>query len=145
MVWRVRGDAGGQVASTASSPKIAEREHEIAIKTALGAQRIRLAREMVSGTLGFVLIGEAAGALGVLGVTKFATELFYGVSARDPIVVGSVAAFLFAVAISASVWPAWRAASLDPRYVRGQTERAEGFQIKQVPLFYLVQALGQLD
>ncbi len=97
---------------------IADREHEITIKTALGAQRLRLAREMVSGTLGFVLIGEAAGALGVLGVTRFAAELFYGVSARDPIVVGSVAAFLFAVAISASIWPAWRAASLDPKYVR---------------------------
>jgi putative ABC transport system permease protein len=97
---------------------IADRRHEITIKMALGAQRLRLAREMVSGTLGFVLIGEAAGALAVLGVTRFAAELFYGVSARDPIVVGSVAAFLLAVAISASVWPAWRAASLDPKYVR---------------------------
>ena len=97
---------------------IADRRHEITIKMALGAQRLRLAREMVSGTLGFVLIGEAAGALAVLGVTRFAADLFYGVSARDPIVVGSVAAFLLAVAISASVWPAWRAASLDPKYVR---------------------------
>ena len=32
---------------------MAARENEIAIKTALGAQRPRLAREMVSGTLGF--------------------------------------------------------------------------------------------
>ena len=97
---------------------IADREREITIKSALGAQRIRLAREMVSGTLAFVLIGEAAGALGVLVVTKSAAELFYGVSARDPIVVASVAAFLFAVALAASVWPAWRAASLDSNYVR---------------------------
>lgn len=90
---------------------IADREHEITIKTALGAQRLGLAREMVSDRRG------RRCARGI-GVARFAAELFYGVSARDPIVIGSVAAFLFAVAISAAVWPAWRAASLDPKWVR---------------------------
>ena len=46
---------------------IATREHEITIKICLGAQRLRRALEMVSSTLGCVLIGEALGALGYLG------------------------------------------------------------------------------
>ena len=96
---------------------ITAREHEIRIKTALGAQRSRLAREMVWATLGSVLIGEALGALGVLGITRLAADLFYGVSPRDPIVVGSVAAFLFAVSMFAGIWPAWRAASWGPASV----------------------------
>lgn len=90
---------------------IAAREHEITIKTALGAPRARLAREMVSGALGCALIGEALGVLGVFGVTRLAAELFYGVSPRDPLVVGLVPAFLFAVSLSAGVLPAWYAAN----------------------------------
>src|SRR6202035_1542177 len=96
---------------------IAAREHEITIKSALGAQRVRLAREMVSATLGSVLIGEALGALAVLGITRLAADLFYGVSSRDPVVVGSVATFLFAVSMFAGIWPAWRVASCGPASV----------------------------
>jgi putative ABC transport system permease protein len=92
------------------------RRHEIAIKTALGARRIRLAREMVSRTLVFVLVGESLGVLAVSGVSAIGKlgELFYGVSARDPFILGSVAAFLFVVSFAAALWPAWFAAGSDP-------------------------------
>ncbi|HTA43360.1 MAG TPA: ADOP family duplicated permease [Bryobacteraceae bacterium] len=92
---------------------ITDREHEIRIKTALGAPRVRLAREMVVGTLGVMLAGEVAGALGVWGATGFAAELFYKVSAQDPFVVVSAALILFVLSVPAGVWPAWRAASPD--------------------------------
>jgi putative ABC transport system permease protein len=94
---------------------MAAQEHEIAIKTALGAQRIRLAREMVSSTLVFVLVGEALGGLAAFALGKLAAELLYGVSARDPLVLGSVAAFLFLVSLGAALWPAWSAAGCDPK------------------------------
>lgn len=91
---------------------IADRQHEIAIKIALGAPRFRLTRETVSATLGCVLVGEAIGALAALDVSNLAAQLFYRVSARDPGVAALAAALLLAVAIPAGVWPAWRAASV---------------------------------
>jgi putative ABC transport system permease protein len=100
--------ASGVYSVTAES--MAARENEIAIKTALGAQRPRLAREMVSGTLGFVFAGEALGALAIFAFGNRASELFYGVSPRDPWILSSVAAFLFMVSLAAAVWPAWAAA-----------------------------------
>jgi len=94
---------------------MAAREREMAIKTALGAQRIRLVREMISGPLVFVLAGEAFGVLLVSAVGKLGAELLYGVSARNPLILGSVAAFLFIVSLGAALWPAWSAAGCDPK------------------------------
>jgi ABC-type antimicrobial peptide transport system permease subunit len=94
---------------------MAAREREIAIKSALGAQKIRLVREMVSGTLVFVLVGETFGALMVCAFGKPASELLYGVSARDPFVLGGVVAFLFVVSMLAALWPAWSAADGEPK------------------------------
>jgi predicted permease len=94
---------------------MAAREHEIAIKSALGAQRARLVREMVSAPLAFVLAGEALGALMVYVFGKLGSELLYGVSARDPWLLGWVVAFLFLVSMGAALWPAWAAAGSDPK------------------------------
>ncbi len=94
---------------------MAAREREIAIRTALGAQRIRLVREMVSGTLGCVVAGEMAGAVLVCALGGFTQDLLHGVSARDPRILGSVAAFLFIVSLSSAFWPAWFAAGVDPK------------------------------
>jgi len=94
---------------------MAAREREMAIKTALGAQRIRLVREMISGPLVLVLAGEAFGLLLVSALGKLGAELMYGVSARDPVILGSVAAFLFIVSLGAALWPAWSAAGCDPK------------------------------
>ncbi len=91
------------------------REHEIAIKSALGAQRARLVREMVSGTLLFVLLGETLGALAVGAAGKLGSQLLYGVSPRDPLILSSVAAFLFVISLGAALWPAWARAGSDPK------------------------------
>ncbi len=94
---------------------MAARRREIAIRTALGSQRHRLVRDMVSGTLGFVLIGEMLGASIVSALGKIYAGLLYGVSARDPWILGSVVAFLFIVSLGAAFWPAWSATSRDPQ------------------------------
>src|SRR6202023_380734 len=54
--------AGTEVYSVISE-SMAARKREIAIRTALGSQRGRLARDMVSGTVLVVLIGEILGTL----------------------------------------------------------------------------------
>ena len=94
---------------------MAARDREIAIRTALGSQRTRLVHDMVSSTLGLVLIGEMLGAAIVSALAKLYSGLLYGVSARDPLLLGSVVAFLFVVSLGASVWPAWSAAGRDPQ------------------------------
>jgi putative ABC transport system permease protein len=94
---------------------MAAREREIAIRSALGAQRIRLVREMVSGTLGCVVAGEVTGAILVCALEGFTLDLLHGVSARDPRILGSAAAFLFIVSLWSALWPAWIAAGVDPK------------------------------
>jgi ABC-type antimicrobial peptide transport system permease subunit len=94
---------------------MAARDREIAIRAALGSERTRLVRDMVSGTLGFVLIGEMLGASIVSALGKLYSGLLYGVSSRDPLLLASVVAFLFVVSLAASVWPAWSAAGRDPQ------------------------------
>jgi len=94
---------------------MAARKREIAIRTALGARRMRLVREIVSGTLAWVLIGEVLGALVVSALGRLAADLLHGVSARDPLALGSVAGFLFLVSLASAVWPAWWAAGGDPK------------------------------
>ena len=86
---------------------MAEREREIAIRSALGATRGRLVRDMVSRTLVFVLFGELLGAAMVGAGARAGVELLYGVSAQDPLVLGGVGAFLFVVSLAAAWWPAW--------------------------------------
>jgi hypothetical protein len=72
-------------------------------------------REMISGPLVFVLAGEVFGALMVYAFGKLGSQLLYGVSARDPLLLGSVTAFLFIVSMGAALWPAWTAACRDPK------------------------------
>ena len=92
---------------------MAAREREIAIKNALGAQRSRLVRDMISRTLVLVLIGELLGACIVCALGRLGSELLYGISERDPLVLGSVSAFLFLISLWSALWPAWSAASGD--------------------------------
>src|SRR6185369_16629609 len=55
------------------------RHREIAIKTALGAGKPRIVREMVLRALVFVIAGELVG-LGLAALIQWGPELLYGVS-----------------------------------------------------------------
>jgi hypothetical protein len=94
---------------------MASREREVAIRSALGAQRGRLVREMVSRTIGFVLLGELAGIGVVIGLGKVESGVLYGVSARDPRLCAAILAFLFVTSVAAAFWPAWSMAGKDLR------------------------------
>jgi predicted permease len=92
----------------------AARRREIAIRAALGAQKARLVRQMVASPLVFVVMGEAIGGGMVWAFGRMGSELLYGVSERNPLLLGGVAIFLFVVSASAALWPAWSAAGDDP-------------------------------
>src|ERR1700730_6040095 len=100
---------------------VAVRRREIAIKTALGARKPQLVREIVYRALIFVLAGEAVGLCCIAGLGRLGSELLYGVSPRDPVILGSVVTFLFVVSLGAAVGPAWVSAGRDPNAALQET------------------------
>ena len=88
---------------------VAARWTEVAIKSALGAQRGRVVRDLVVRTVRFAFLGVAVGTAAVSVFGTLSLDVFRGTSAHDPIVLASVAAFLFVVSLAAAVWPAWHA------------------------------------
>lgn len=93
---------------------VTARRREIAIKTVLGARKPRLVRDMVYRALVFVVAGEMAGVGCVVLFGNLASELLYGVSSRDPKILGAVAGFLFVASLLAALCPAWIAAGRNP-------------------------------
>lgn len=96
---------------------VAIRSREIAIKTALGARKPRLVREIVYRVLGFVLAGEAVGLSCIAGFGKLGSQLLYGVTPHDPRILGSVLVFVFVVSVVAAIYPAWAAAGRNPNAI----------------------------
>jgi ABC-type antimicrobial peptide transport system permease subunit len=96
------------------SYSVAQRTHEIGIRAALGASAGSLLRLIVSRGLVLALIGLVIGVGGALGLTRLMERLLFGVGARDPMTMSSVAVVLAAVAVSACYIPARRATRVDP-------------------------------
>ena len=88
---------------------MAARRTEIAIKSALGAQRHRIVRDMVVRTVRFAGFGLALGSSALAAFGTLGSDVLHGSSARDLSVLVSVAAFLFLVSLGAAFWPAWQA------------------------------------
>jgi predicted permease len=91
------------------------RRRELGIRIALGARPARLIREIVTHSLRLTLIGLAAGAGAALVLGRFLATLLYGVTRFDPLTLITVAAVLLASSLAASMVPALRASSADPR------------------------------
>src|SRR5579871_857666 len=93
---------------------VTQRTREIGIRMALGAKTFDVLRLMVNGSMLWVLIGIAVGAVGSAGLTRLLAGLLYDVRPLDPAVLGGVSLLLAAVALLASYVPARRAARIDP-------------------------------
>jgi predicted permease len=93
---------------------VAQRTQELGVRIALGAQVGDVLRLIVGAGLRFAVVGVAVGIGIALLAGRFAAPLLFGVSARDPLVLGGVGALLLAVAAVASGIPAWRATRVDP-------------------------------
>ena len=101
------------------SESVSSRRAEIAIKTALGAQRHRTVRNIISRTVRFAVIGQVAGLLLVAAFGPLGSDLFFEVSVRDPVVLATVGTFLFLVSVVAAFLPAWIAAGTEPQVSLG--------------------------
>ena len=96
---------------------VAQREQEMGIRVALGAQ----ARDVVGlvlrhGTV-LTIVGVVVGVAASLALTRLLTGLLYDVSATDPLSFAGVSALLILVAVVASWVPARRATRVDPMTV----------------------------
>jgi putative ABC transport system permease protein len=96
---------------------VAQRNREIGIRMALGADRGNVGRLIVGHGARLALLGLALGVLGSLGVGRLLSALLFGVTPGDPATLASVALTLGGVALLASWLPARRAARVDPMVV----------------------------
>jgi putative ABC transport system permease protein len=93
---------------------VSERRQEIGIRIALGARRFDILRLVVGQALALTLAGMLIGLAGSLLLTRFMTNLLYGVSPTDPRIMLLVAMALTLVALFACYIPARRATKVDP-------------------------------
>jgi predicted permease len=93
---------------------VSQRTREIGVRLALGADPSRISRLVVREGMVVAGAGVAVGVIGAVATTRLASSLLYGVSARDPITIVSVAATLLAVSALANYIPARKASRVDP-------------------------------
>jgi putative ABC transport system permease protein len=93
---------------------VARRIPEIGIRIALGGTGRDIAALVVGQGLRLSLIGLALGLMAAFALSRLLSGLLFGVTSRDPVVFAGAAGVLAAVALAASVVPAWRATRVDP-------------------------------
>ncbi|MGB9456718.1 MAG: ABC transporter permease [Bryobacteraceae bacterium] len=93
---------------------VTQRTYEIGLRVAIGATRQRIVSMILAQGLRVALYGIGAGLIAALALTRFLASLLYGVQASDPLTFLAVTALVLGVAITATAFPAWRAARIDP-------------------------------
>jgi putative ABC transport system permease protein len=93
---------------------VRRRVREIGIRVALGAEVKDILRLIVTEGMKPALIGLLLGVAGALALGKVLASFIYGIAAYDPLTFAAVATLLAAVALLASIIPAFRAARIEP-------------------------------
>ena len=93
---------------------VAQRTHEIGIRTALGAGPGDLMRLVYRHSVRLIGIGLAAGIGGALWLTRLLQSQLYGVTPNDPATFVAAAVLLTLIALAACGIPAWRAMRVSP-------------------------------
>jgi len=93
---------------------VAQRQREIGIRVALGARPGRVLIEVVSDGLRVTLAGVCVGLAATLGTVQLVKSLLFGITPHDPWTLIAASVSLIAVALLACVFPAARAARVDP-------------------------------
>jgi putative ABC transport system permease protein len=93
---------------------VVERQFEIGLRMALGADRTSVVGMVLRRTLLLTAIGLALGVSGALALTRVLTNLLFSVTPTDVPSFATAGVILVAVALVAALLPARRASSIDP-------------------------------
>jgi ABC-type antimicrobial peptide transport system permease subunit len=93
---------------------VAQRTHEMGVRVALGARARDVVGMIVLDAVVVAGAGLLLGGLTALAASHWVGPMLFEISPRDPLVYGTVAVVLLAVAAAASWIPAARAARVDP-------------------------------
>ena len=93
---------------------VAQRDKEIGVRLALGADRSLVARMVISEGIRMTLLGVLPGVLVAYFAARGMSALLFGVQPGDPLTIGAAALACFAIAATACVRPALRAARISP-------------------------------
>jgi predicted permease len=93
---------------------VTERTRELGIRLALGATGGQVLRNVVMPGLALAAVGVTIGSAAALAVVRLMQSFLWGVTPTDPLTFATVIATLLAVALIASLIPAWRVLRLDP-------------------------------
>jgi predicted permease len=100
---------------------VASRVEEMAIRIALGSQRGDILRLVLISGAKLAAVGAVIGLAGAAGAAGLVRSLLFEVSPFDPVVLILAAIAVLALALTASVIPARRAAAVDPiQALRGE-------------------------
>jgi putative ABC transport system permease protein len=93
---------------------VTQRQREIGVRMALGAQRFDVLSFVVRQGMRLVLTGALIGLLGSLALTRVLTSVLFEVEPTDPLTLVTVTLSLCVVALLACYVPARRATKVDP-------------------------------
>jgi predicted permease len=93
---------------------VAQRQREVGIRLALGAQPRAVKRMFVYRGMTLSAVGIALGAAAAAGLTRSMSSLLFGVTPVDAATFAAAAGVLVVAALAASYIPARRAAAVDP-------------------------------
>lgn len=96
------------------SYSVERKAHDIGVMMALGATRADVLKGVVGKALLMATAGIALGIIVALTATRVLAALLYETSLHDPLIFGAVVLVFVTVALSASYFPARRAARLNP-------------------------------
>jgi predicted permease len=104
--------AVGIYSITANS--VAQRTREFGIRASLGAEPGSISWLALRRVLGYLVIALPMGGVGAYAVGRLLRSLLVRTTPGDPVTLGSVVLLMVVVAVLASLWPARRAARIDP-------------------------------
>jgi putative ABC transport system permease protein len=93
---------------------VRRRVREIGIRVALGAEVKDILRLVITEGMKPAIVGLFLGVAGALALGRVLASFVYGIAAYDPLTFAAVATLLAAVALLASMIPAYRAAKIEP-------------------------------
>jgi putative ABC transport system permease protein len=96
------------------STVVAQQTHEIGVRLALGAGAGTIARMVIGRGSRLLLTGVFLGLCGSMAVASLLARKVWNVSPFDPLAFLIVSLILLAAGLQACVWPARRAAKIDP-------------------------------